>query len=53
METDKLEVTAAHERRFHGAADRLRAPHRFARLEVPRVLALSLDGLTATSALVG
>ena len=51
METDKLEVTAAHERRFHGAADRLRAPDRIARLGVPRVLALSLDGLAATSVL--
>jgi ubiquinone/menaquinone biosynthesis C-methylase UbiE len=43
--------TATHERRFDGPADRLRAADRIARLEVPRVLALSLDGLTATSVL--
>ena len=41
----------AHERRFHGAADRLRAADRVARLEVPRVVALSLAELTATNAL--
>ena len=43
--------TATHERRFHGTADRLRAADRIARLEVPRVVALSLAGLTATSVL--
>jgi ubiquinone/menaquinone biosynthesis C-methylase UbiE len=43
--------TTAHERRFQGTADRLRAADRIARLEVPRVVALSLAGLTATSVL--
>ena len=41
----------AHERRFHGTADRLRTPDRMARLEVPRVVELSLAGLAATSVL--
>ncbi len=40
-----------HERRFDGAADRLRALERVARLEVPRVVALSLEGLTVESVL--
>ena len=40
--------TTAHERRFHGTADRLRAADRIARLDVPRVVELSLAGLTAT-----
>jgi ubiquinone/menaquinone biosynthesis C-methylase UbiE len=35
-----------HERRFHGEADRLRAPDRIARLEVERVVTLSLESLT-------
>ena len=43
--------TTTHERRFHGTDDRLRAPDRIARLEVPRVVELSLAGLTATSVL--
>ena len=43
--------TVAHERRFHGTADRLRAADRIVRLDVPRVVALSLAGLTATSLL--
>jgi ubiquinone/menaquinone biosynthesis C-methylase UbiE len=51
METDELRFAATHERRFSGAADRLRAADRIARLEVPRVLALSQDGLTATNVL--
>jgi ubiquinone/menaquinone biosynthesis C-methylase UbiE len=51
MKTDELAGGAPHERRFNGAADRLRAADRVARLEVPRVVALSLDGLTATSVL--
>jgi ubiquinone/menaquinone biosynthesis C-methylase UbiE len=42
---------AAHERRFHGQADRLRSPERIALLEVPRVATLSIDGLTAESVL--
>ena len=40
-----------HERRFQGQADRLRAPERIALLEVPRVAALSSEGLTIKSAL--
>jgi ubiquinone/menaquinone biosynthesis C-methylase UbiE len=51
LETDELNDTATHERRFHGAADRLRAPARIARLDVPRVVEFSLAGLTATSVL--
>ncbi len=39
------------ERRFHGQADRLRAPDRLMRLEVPRVTALSLEGITVESVL--
>jgi ubiquinone/menaquinone biosynthesis C-methylase UbiE len=35
-----------HERRFRGEPDRLRSDDRIARLEVPRVVALCLDGLT-------
>jgi ubiquinone/menaquinone biosynthesis C-methylase UbiE len=51
LETDELNDTAIHERRFHGTADRLRAADRIARLDVPRVIELSLAGLTATSVL--
>ena len=51
MKTDELANSIPHERRFNGAADRLRAADRVARLEVPRVVALSLAGLTATSVL--
>lgn len=36
----------AHERRFHGEPTRLRSDERLARLEVPRVVALCLEGLT-------
>ena len=43
--------TVTHERRFHGTADRLRAAERIARLDVPRVVELSLAGLTTTSVL--
>jgi ubiquinone/menaquinone biosynthesis C-methylase UbiE len=46
-----LNEVTTHERRFHGAADRLRAADRIARLEVPRVVALSLDGLEVQSVL--
>jgi ubiquinone/menaquinone biosynthesis C-methylase UbiE len=42
---------AVHERRFHGTAERLRAPDRLARLEVPRVVAMSLADLVAASVL--
>jgi ubiquinone/menaquinone biosynthesis C-methylase UbiE len=51
LETDELNDTATHERRFHGTADRLRAADRIARLDVPRVIELSLAGLTVTSVL--
>ena len=51
MRLGKLNDVTAHERRFHGAADRLRAADRVARLEVPRVVALSLAGLAATNVL--
>jgi ubiquinone/menaquinone biosynthesis C-methylase UbiE len=47
----KLCDVTAHERRFHGAASRLRAADRVTRLEVPRVVALSLAGLRATNVL--
>ncbi len=40
-----------HERRFHGDAARLRAPDRIERLEVARVVALSLEGIKAASVL--
>ncbi len=36
-----------HERRFRGAAERLRSAERIARLEVDRVVALSVEGLEA------
>lgn len=51
MEIGELSENVAHERRFHGAADRLRAPDRVARLDVPRVVVLSLAGLTAVNML--
>jgi ubiquinone/menaquinone biosynthesis C-methylase UbiE len=38
-------------RRFHGNPDRLRSPERLARMEVERVVALSLDALTAAKVL--
>ncbi len=40
-----------HDRRFQGQADRLRAPDRLARMEVPRVAALSIDGIRVESVL--
>ncbi len=45
------ETRHSHERRFQGAADRLRAPDRLARMEVPRVAALSTAEITVESAL--
>jgi ubiquinone/menaquinone biosynthesis C-methylase UbiE len=39
------------ERLYHGGAERLRSPSRLALLEVPRVTALCLDGISAQSAL--
>lgn len=38
-----------HGHRFHGSADRLRSPERVARLEVDRVVGLSLEGIEARS----
>lgn len=40
-----------HNRRFHGQPERLRSAERLALLEVERVVALSLEGLQANSAL--
>jgi ubiquinone/menaquinone biosynthesis C-methylase UbiE len=40
-----------HDRRFQGQADRLRAPDRLARMEVPRVAALSMEGIKVASVL--
>jgi ubiquinone/menaquinone biosynthesis C-methylase UbiE len=40
-----------HERRFQGEPDRLRAPDRLGRMEVPRVVALSIAGIIVESAL--
>lgn len=40
-----------HERRFHGAPQMLRAPGRVEMLEVPRVVALCLAGITVTTVL--
>jgi ubiquinone/menaquinone biosynthesis C-methylase UbiE len=40
-----------HERRFQGGPDRLRASERMALLEVSRVVALSIEGLTVKSVL--
>jgi ubiquinone/menaquinone biosynthesis C-methylase UbiE len=40
-----------HERRFHGPADRLRSPERLALLDVERVVALSVEGLTVNCVL--
>ena len=40
-----------HDRRFQGGPDRLRAPDRVELLELARVVALSLEGLTVTSVL--
>jgi len=42
---------AHHERRFQGQADRLRAPERITLLEVPRVAAISSEGITIKNAL--
>jgi ubiquinone/menaquinone biosynthesis C-methylase UbiE len=39
------EAPHEHERRFHGGAQRLRAPERLALMEVPRVVQLSLEGV--------
>jgi ubiquinone/menaquinone biosynthesis C-methylase UbiE len=40
-----------HERRYGGGADRLRSPDRVRLLEVPRVVAVSAEGLTVSSVL--
>lgn len=41
----------SHERRFHGGAERLRAPERLALLETANVVRLSRDGLRLSSVL--
>jgi ubiquinone/menaquinone biosynthesis C-methylase UbiE len=41
----------AHERRYNGDAERLRAPERMVRLEVERVVALCAEGVKIASAL--
>jgi len=43
--------THGHERRYGSPAERLRAPERVALLEIPRVLALCLEGIPAARAL--
>jgi len=43
--------THTHERRFQGDPDRLRTPDRLARLDVQRVVTLSLEGATLASVL--
>jgi ubiquinone/menaquinone biosynthesis C-methylase UbiE len=40
--------THGHERRYGSAAERLRSPARVALLEIPRVVSLSTEGITAT-----
>jgi ubiquinone/menaquinone biosynthesis C-methylase UbiE len=49
----RLNVNGAvtHERRFSGAPDRLRAADRIARLDVPNVVTLALEGVTPRNAL--
>ncbi|HVC19771.1 MAG TPA: class I SAM-dependent methyltransferase [Vicinamibacterales bacterium] len=39
------------ERRFHGDLDRLRSPERLERMDVPHVVDLCLEGITATQVL--
>jgi ubiquinone/menaquinone biosynthesis C-methylase UbiE len=41
----------AHERRFHGGAERLRAPERLALMEIARVVQLSVEGVAVSSVL--
>jgi len=43
--------STGHERRFHGDADRLRAPGRVALLETARVVRIATEGLTIASVL--
>jgi ubiquinone/menaquinone biosynthesis C-methylase UbiE len=40
-----------HERRFHGNIERLRSPERVARIEVDRIIQLSLEGIDAATML--
>lgn len=51
MEKSETVDGVSHERRFKGDGGRLRSPERVARLEVPRVVELSLAGLKASSLL--
>lgn len=48
---DPSHAHPSNERRFHGGAERLRRPERLALMELPQVVALSLDGLSAASML--
>jgi 2-polyprenyl-3-methyl-5-hydroxy-6-metoxy-1,4-benzoquinol methylase len=40
-----------HDKRFHGGAERLRAPERLALMEIPRVVQLSAEGTDILSVL--
>jgi ubiquinone/menaquinone biosynthesis C-methylase UbiE len=51
MRFEELNDVTTHERRFHGTADRLRAVDRITRMEIPRVVTLSLAGLTPANVL--
>jgi ubiquinone/menaquinone biosynthesis C-methylase UbiE len=46
-----MEMDHNYERRFHGGPDRLRSAERLALMEVPRVVALSREGLTVQAML--
>jgi len=41
----------SHERRFHGGAERLRAPERLALMEIARVVQLCVEGVDMSSVL--
>ena len=45
------ESAPAHDKRFHGGAERLRAPERLALMEIPRVVELSAEGADILSVL--
>ncbi len=51
MDDSRMKDHELHERRFNGGAERLRSPERIARLEIGRVVALSLEGLAVKSVL--
>jgi SAM-dependent methyltransferase len=50
MQNEHNEATT-HERRFHGAIDRLRSPHRLARLQVPGVVDSCIEGIAVANVL--